>query len=231
MEELTKNSGEGIYGIVYKDKVVYVGQSKNMYKRSVQHKQALRNEKHHNFILQRIYDKNKVDFKFVIIEKVKEIELLTEKEQLWMDFYKTVNLSKANGSYKHTEESLKKMSQYAKNRTEEHKNKLKKSLKGKVSHSKGKKNLFNHTDEAKRKIGEASRGNKYNLGKKLADEFRKKLSIQRLNKVNIKTVLDTNMGIYYDSLKLACIALNLNYKTTSNRLRGRTKNDTNLIYV
>ena len=68
MEELTKNSGEGIYGIVYKDKVVYVGQSKNMYKRSVQHKQALRNEKHHNFILQRIYDKNKVDFKFVIIE-------------------------------------------------------------------------------------------------------------------------------------------------------------------
>ena len=37
--------------------------------------------------------------------------------------------------------------------------------------------------------------------------------------------------VYKDKVVWHLMALNLNYKTTSNRLRGRTKNDTHLIYV
>jgi group I intron endonuclease len=231
MEVLTNTSRQGIYGILYGNRIIYVGQSKNMYRRSKQHDNKLKNKKHHNFILQRIYNKNRIEFKYVVIEKVEDSEKLTKKEQFWIDFYKTFNLSKANGSHKHKKEALLKMSEYAKNRTEEHKINLKKALKGKVNKNKGKKGLFKHTDESKRKIGDASKGNKYNLGKKLSEEVKKKLSTQRKNIINTKIVLNTDLGIFYDSLKLACEALNLNYKTTSDRLRGRIKNNTTLIYI
>lgn len=123
------------------------------------------------------------------------------------------------------------MSEYAKNRTEEHKDNLKKALKGKPSTRKGITGVFKHSDVSKIKIGKASVGNKYCLGLKHSKETKKKLSELRIDNINTKLVLDLQMGIFYVSLTRACEALNIDYKLTSNRLRGRTKNDTNLIYI
>ena len=86
-------------------------------------------------------------------------------------------------------------------------------------------------DVSKIKIGKASVGNKYCLGLKHSKETKKKLSELRIDNINTKLVLDLQMGIFYVSLTRACEALNIDYKLTSNRLRGRTKNDTNLIYI
>jgi group I intron endonuclease len=229
MEELTNNSKSGIYGIYYKDKIIYIGQSVNMYSRMKQHIRSLKNNKHHNFIIQRIYNKSSEKIKFVVIENIDEN--LTEREQHWIDLHDTFNISKANGSHVHTSESRLKMSKYARNRTEIHLERLSLAKKGIPSKFKDVKGFFKHTDESKLKISKASKGNKYCLGIKHTDETKKKLSDIRRGVVNIKMVLDTSTGIFYESLKMACFSLCLNYSTTSNRLVGRTKNNTNLIYV
>ena len=48
---------------------------------------------------------------------------------------------------------------------------------------------------------------------------------------NQKLVLHLSTGIYYDSLKLACIALGLNYASARNYVSGKRKKDIGLCYV
>jgi len=60
--------------------------------------------------------------------------------------------------------------------SEEHRRALSSSHKGQPNTNKGKKGLFKHTEEAKRRIGEASKGNKYCLGKIYSDEHKQKIS-------------------------------------------------------
>jgi hypothetical protein len=48
---------------------------------------------------------------------------------------------------------------------------------------------------------------------------------------NQKLVLHTKTGIYYDSLKLACKALGLNYGSTRQFITGKRKKDIGLCYV
>ena len=58
----------GIYRIVYNNKIVYVGSSNDVKKRWGQHKRNLKEKKHHNYLLQRVYDKYGFDvFKFDLI--------------------------------------------------------------------------------------------------------------------------------------------------------------------
>jgi group I intron endonuclease len=101
---------KGIYQILYKNKCAYIGSSLNMQRRFSQHKQTLKNNNHRNFILQRMWNKNKEEFRFDILEEVFDENLLMEKEQYYIDILKPfTNLSKANGSHYHTEETKKKM--------------------------------------------------------------------------------------------------------------------------
>lgn len=96
--------------MMYGDRCAYVGSATNIKRRFQQHKSTLNTSTHRNFILQRMWDKNKDDFKFVVVEEVAERDLLMEKEQHYMDTLKPIaNLSKANGSHLHTEESKMKM--------------------------------------------------------------------------------------------------------------------------
>jgi hypothetical protein len=92
---------------------------------------------------------------------------------------KGVYIHKKNRTF--SEEHRRRLSEAAKNRifSEEHKRNLSLSHKGKVSVNKGVIGLFKHTEDAKRRIGESSKGNKYTLGKHLSEETRKKMSDAR----------------------------------------------------
>jgi group I intron endonuclease len=101
---------QGIYKMMYGGRCAYVGSATNIKRRFQQHKSTLNTSTHRNFILQRMWDKNKDDFKFVVVEEVAERDLLMEKEQHYIDTLTPIaNLSKANGSHLHTEESKMRM--------------------------------------------------------------------------------------------------------------------------
>lgn len=62
---------------------IYIGQSNNIYRRFVKHKQDLRESAHFNIVLQRFYNKfGENSFKFSIISIVPEIEL-----DFWETFF------------------------------------------------------------------------------------------------------------------------------------------------
>ena len=74
----------GIYCIkCYITKKVYIGSSQNLYKRKGQHFNLLKNNKHPNILLQRLYNKyNSLSFK--IIEECSVPDLI-KREQFYMD--------------------------------------------------------------------------------------------------------------------------------------------------
>lgn len=58
-----------------------------------------------------------------------------------------------------------------------------------------------------------------------------KKTIKYAQKANEKIVLDTQTGIFYESIKEAAKLLGYKYHNLSQYLRGRNKNKTNLIYA
>ena len=80
----------GVYQIknVVNNKI-YIGSSNNLMRRIQGHKCILRKNKHHNCYLQRAWNKyGENNFKFEIVECC-ELEKITEREQYWIDFYKS----------------------------------------------------------------------------------------------------------------------------------------------
>lgn len=79
-----------VYKIVcIENNKIYIGSSINTYKRWHNHRYELNNNKHHSPYLQRAWNKyGENKFTFQIIEK-NEKNLLVEKEQFWMDLYKS----------------------------------------------------------------------------------------------------------------------------------------------
>jgi group I intron endonuclease len=153
-------------------------------------------------------------FKLEILEYC-EPSILIEREQYYIDLLKPeYNILKVAGSlfgYKHTVESLQKMSEIAKNRSEETIDKLRKAALGKT---------YTHTEETKKKISEAM------LGKKHTDETKEKLKIIQANRVNppVKGLkvqvkdIQTGERIIYDSLRNAGKGLNSNHTSMKNNL-------------
>jgi hypothetical protein len=70
----------------------------------------------------------------------------------------------------------------------------------------------------------------YDKSENKAGEMGKK-TIKFAQKANEKLVLDTQMGIFYNSAKEASDLLGINYWNIVQYLRGRRKNRTNLIYA
>src|SRR3990167_141385 len=60
--------------------------------------------------------------------------------------------------------------------------------------NKGKHGVQKHSEETRRKIGEAQKGNKYNLGKKLPLETRQKMSLTKKGKTPKNIVAGWNKG-------------------------------------
>lgn len=118
---------------------VYVGQTKNVYKRLVHHKHELNNNKHSNSHLQRAINKYKIEnFDFSVLEYCKNEEL-TDKEKYY--------LNKNNVYYNIRDASDSVIHNTRKEITEETRKLLSKANKGKIP-----KNLLDIQQKRKRKI-------------------------------------------------------------------------------
>jgi len=127
----------------------YIGSSNDINLRKYNHFYKLKNQNHANCYLQFAYNKHgETNFSFQILEIVKNINKLTEREQYWMDYYNSTNresgyniIPEANNK-KHSIESI---------------NKMKNSYYH--THMEGKNNPFygkHHTEKTKKLIGRAS---------------------------------------------------------------------------
>lgn len=131
---------------------IYIGSSVNMHKRRISHYNCLRRGVHNNVKLQNAFNKyGESNFTFSVIECIKDKSNLIEREQVWLDFFKPeYNICPSANKLIVSEET-----------------KLRLSL----SHIGNK-----HTEESKKKIGAASKGNKYRAGVKLSEEHKKAIS-------------------------------------------------------
>lgn len=146
----------GIYKIINKiNGKGYVGSAIDVEDRWACHRSLLLRGKHHSKHLQRAWNKDGEDrFEFILIEQISNVNLLIEREQYWIDYYKSYddkfgyNICPKAGSklgFKHSEESKKKMR--SKTLTDEQKEHLRKINLGKKA-----------SEETKRKISVANTG-------------------------------------------------------------------------
>ena len=94
----------GVYMI--KNKIngkFYIGSSVDIQKRWINHRVDLRNNKHHSFQLQQDWSEYGEDnFEFLILEEcdVIDIKLIREREQYYLDFYRSYNNNIGYNIYK-----------------------------------------------------------------------------------------------------------------------------------
>ena len=162
----------GIYIIknVLTDKV-YVGSSLNIYKRWKDHKFYLKNKKHHSILLQRAWDLDGEEkFIFEILEIVEDRNILLQREQYYLDVYKSYvpengyNLcSTANSmlGYKYSDEQKAKMSE---------------NRRGVKNQHYGKK----HSEETKKTIGEKNRNRFISVEEREKRSIAMKKAMQRI---------------------------------------------------
>lgn len=161
----------GVYKIVNKvNNKIYIGSSVNILERWIAHKYRLRLGEHGNQYLQRTYDKYGMDnLQFSIIEEC-SIELLTQREQYWIDYYGGLgssilyNMKEPEGDHKVLPEVVEKIKQKLSGRpvSNEVVQKILRSREG-----------YRHSEETKRKISQA------NKGKVISKETREKISKAR----------------------------------------------------
>lgn len=82
----------GIYGIVCdKNKRVYIGQSVDIVTRTRKHKETLRRNSHHNYLLQRSWNKyGEKYFSFALLDLC-DISELNEREEFWICYFDALN--------------------------------------------------------------------------------------------------------------------------------------------
>jgi len=161
---INKNIQSGIYKITNTiNKKYYIGSAYDLYKRFKDHRSALESNRHHNKQLTRFvkkYGLNKL--KFELLEEC-NIENLELKEQYYISntkniFNETMNVKACNRG--------KKLS-------EEHKQRISKSIKAKH---------IKRSDETKAKISKANKGHKHNLGRIQSEETKIKIAQTKIGK-------------------------------------------------
>jgi group I intron endonuclease len=153
----------------------YIGQTvEKMQRRVTRHFRTINETK----ISRTIQKYSKYDFVYGIVEEVEDRDLLDEREQYWIKFYNTVengfNIKeggKCARGYKQSESSIEKRRQklIGKSLTEEHKQKISKSHKGKVLSKETIDRMIayrtgrNLTESCKEKISKSHSKNTYEL--------------------------------------------------------------------
>jgi group I intron endonuclease len=190
----------GIYCIENRENAkIYVGSSKHINNRLIGHRRMLRKGTHDNEHLQNAFNKyGEESFEFYPLQRV-EIPELLEREQYWIDKYKSANPKegyninpKANGSPMLNPETAKKVSEALKGHTP-----WNKGLKGsQIPWNKGKTNVY--SEETKQKIGSAMRGKNHSeetkkrisengkgIKKPKSEEHKRKISISKKGNKNM----------------------------------------------
>lgn len=141
-----------IYAIInIIDDKLYVGQAADKDYRWREHRKQLRGFYHHNLYLQRAWSKyGEQNFIFVVLEVLDDVLKLNDRESHWARIlnadYNIALAGQGMRGYKHTDEARQNMS---------------KSHKGKIQHS----------DEYKQKLSERMKGNSWNKGRKQSPEW------------------------------------------------------------
>lgn len=203
------------YGIVYKitnktNEKIYIGQTiQSLTNRKKDHKNC--QERLKNLALYRAFRKYGFkNFDWKIIHHAKDKNELDEMEKHYIQCYKTMlpkfgyNMTYGGEGGQHPEEIRIKISESLKGRefSEETRNKLSTSLKGKYTKEKSSWWGRKHTDEERKKIGDAQKGDKNHMyGKRASAETRKKMSESRKGELhwNHKKVRCIETGEIYIS--------------------------------
>lgn len=242
----------GIYKITSPTGRIYIGQSIDIIKRFNGYRlvKCKAQTRLYNSFNKYGYDNHK----FEVIEEC-EVEKLNERERYWQEYYnvlgkKGLNCRITKDSDKSgymSEETKKKMieSMIGRKHTDETKKKFSDIRKGCGNGMFGKK----HTDSTKDKMSKKGKGRfsgeKHPMygsvrfgelnpmyGKVHSKETRLKISKSLKGKSHKgKCVLNTENGIFYDSIKTASHAINIPRTTLNAMLLGRKKNKTMIIYV
>jgi group I intron endonuclease len=206
------------YGKIYKitntvNGKIYIGQTIQTLKNRKNRKKDHRNcgERLQHLALCRAFKKYGFEnFEWTTIYYAKDKNDLDEMEKYYIQFYKTMsprygyNMTFGGEGGQHPEEIKKKISRSLKGRvfSEETKKKLSLSLKGKYTKEKSSWWGRKHTEEERKKIGDAQKGQKnHNYGKKATEETRKKMSESHRGELhwNHKRVRNIDTGIVYVS--------------------------------
>jgi group I intron endonuclease len=172
------------------NKKVYVGSSKDIQRRFVTHKSRLNTGKHKSRHLQSAWKKYGSDsFEFSILEEVADESVLIFREQHYLEVYKSYDreygynicrFANNRKGVKNSEETRKKISRsnsgekhynYGKRLTEETRQKISDSMKGKLKSESTKLKMsrarkgVKFSEEHKRKLSEAARNRKKNEAK------------------------------------------------------------------
>jgi len=153
----------------------YVGQSKNVVNRVETHFRRLHENRHYNQHLQRSFNFHGHDAFLAEVLEYCDQEVLTEREQHWMDFYgfeNLYNVAPAAGStagIKLSEETRQRLSEVnkGKKRSDETRQRMSENHVG----MKGRK----LSEEHRKKLSEAQKGRKDIKGKALSEEHRRRI--------------------------------------------------------
>jgi group I intron endonuclease len=225
----------GIYKITNQFNKVYIGQSIDIQKRFKVYKRfSCKNQTKLYNSLKKYGVENHT---FEIIEEC-IFEKLSNQERYWQEFYNVVDkglnchfTNDSNSPKKYSKETCKKISNALKGNTNCLGNIQSKETKIKRGLSlKGKKHSREHIE----KIRKFLLSDKNTLrGRKRNEETKQKMRLAQIgeNRKSAKLVLNTETGIYYSTIKEACLSKNIPYSTLKHIFLGRSKNKTNLILV
>lgn len=199
----------GIYKIELNNKCLYVGQSKDIKRRWSEHRRHLRQNKHDNIYLQRIYNKHN-NFKFSIVEEA-DANNINEKELYYIEELKplcNMQIPNKNGSYTVTEQSKKRMSRATLSRVnDDYRKKISDAVKRAHQNPEIRKRFLD---------GQANKKNKtaWNKGKKSSYE-------QRLKQM--KPVICIETGELFNGAVEAGEKMNICHKHICDVCKGRRK--------
>lgn len=199
----------GIYKIELDGKCLYVGQSKDIKRRWTEHRRHLKQNKHENVYLQRIYNKYK-NFQYLVVEE-NDFGNLNKLELKYIENLHplcNMQIPDKNGSFTVTEESRKKMSQATLSRVnDEYRKKI----------SEGVKRAHKDPEIRRRFLeGQANKKNKtaWNKGIKMSEEQRFK---------SMKKVVCVELDQIFDGAVEAGKILGINHKHICDVCKGRRK--------
>lgn len=156
----------GIYAIRHVDtNRLYIGSSITIKRRWAQHRYRLKTRQHHSRFLQRAWDKyGPSSFEFTVLHQCSEEDLLT-CEQFYLDAlrpkFNTVETAGTNVGFKMSPEQCEEIGKRFRGipKTAQHRDKISKALKGSRG-SYGHQGR-RHSDEARRKMSNAKKGQTY----------------------------------------------------------------------